>query len=87
MGVLYEKNGLLSRVIRLPSRIILEGYKYSSFGNYLGLFNQTWVKPKKVLRQFKQMEIEDSYKSYVEKEDNKEVEKNKKIVLDASLQG
>src|SRR3989344_6017769 len=28
----------------LPSGIILEGYKYSSYGNYLGLFNQTWIK-------------------------------------------
>ena len=50
----------------LPSRSNLEGYKYSSYGNYLGLFSQDWVKPQLVLKPFTQENKVISYKKFVE---------------------
>ena len=46
----------------LSAGMILEGYKYSSYGNYLRLFSQTWVKPNKILSLIKGK----SYKKFVE---------------------
>ena len=55
----------------LPTRTDLVGYKYSSYGNYLGRFSQNWVKPKKVLRLFRSNIESMSYKKFVEsKEDD-----------------
>ena len=51
----------------LPTRRVLEGYKYSSYGNYLQLFKQQWVKPEKVLNLFSNSNKLLSYKSFVEK--------------------
>ncbi|MBU1084943.1 MAG: transposase [Candidatus Beckwithbacteria bacterium] len=53
----------------LPSRSNLEGYKYSSYGNYLGNFSQNWIKPKLVLRDFKRKNKILNYKDFVEKID------------------
>ena len=42
----------------LPSRPGLEGladYKYSSYGNYLGLFKQGWVKTDDILAYFQRL--------------------------------
>lgn len=43
------------------SRRDLEGYKYSSYGNYLGLFQQDWLKPLDFINK--------SYKDFVEEID------------------
>jgi len=53
----------------LPSRLDLEGYKYSSYLNYLGLIKQSWVKPKDVLSIFKEKNKLLSYKDFVERID------------------
>ena len=50
----------------LPSRSNLEGYKYSSYANYLGLFSQDWVKPNLVLKEFKKENKLLTYKNFVE---------------------
>ena len=50
----------------LPTRRVLVGYKYSSYGNYLGLFNQNWVKPRVILEAFSSSNKLLSYKSFVE---------------------
>lgn len=65
----------------LPTGMILEGYKYSSYGNYLGLFNQTWIKTKNVFEIFNRDYAGRSYKNYVEK-DEEESEVYKKTLLD-----
>ena len=66
----------------LPTGTFLEGYKYSSYGNYLGLFRQNWVKTKKVLGLFQGK----SYKKLVETEDDSDLKVVDKLLLD-HLQG
>ncbi len=53
----------------LPSRPGLEGlakYKYSSYGNYLGLFRQSWVKTDDILHYFSKTNLKFSYQNFVE---------------------
>ncbi|MFH2085520.1 MAG: transposase [bacterium] len=53
----------------LPVRSDLAGlleYKYSSYGNYMGLFKQSWVKTEDVLRYFSKTNPKNSYQSFVE---------------------
>lgn len=52
-----------------PTRSHLEGlrdYKYSSYGNYLGLFKQSWVHPDDILSYFSKSNPRNSYQSFVE---------------------
>ncbi|MEI8232263.1 MAG: transposase [bacterium] len=52
-----------------PTRSHLEGlreYKYSSYGNYLGLFKQSWVKSEDILSYFSKTNPRNSYQSFVE---------------------
>jgi putative transposase len=53
----------------LPSRPGLEGlsaYKYSSYGNYLGLFQQSWVKTEDILFYFSKTNPRNTYQAFVE---------------------
>lgn len=49
-----------------PGPAGLETYKYSSYGNYLGLFRQRWVRPEQVLSYFSNMRGTNTYQSFVE---------------------
>jgi len=49
-----------------PGPAGLEAYKYSSYGNYLGLFRQRWVRPERVLSYFSNMRRTNTYQSFVE---------------------
>lgn len=52
-----------------PTRTDLEGlreYKYASYGNYLGLFNQSWVKTDDILSYFSKSNPRNTYQSFVE---------------------
>ncbi|MBU1085023.1 transposase, partial [Patescibacteria group bacterium] len=53
----------------LPSGINLEGYKYSSYPNFLGRFKQSWVKPADILCYFKKS----SYRDFVEEVDERDL--------------
>ncbi len=53
----------------MPVRSDLAGlmdYKYSSFGNYLGLFKQDWVKTEDILSYFSKTNPRNSYQLFVE---------------------
>lgn len=53
----------------LPSRPGLEGiceYKYSSCGNYVGLFSQNWVKTQEILSYFRKLNRRSDYQAFVE---------------------
>jgi putative transposase len=52
-----------------PTRSHLEGlisYKYSSYGNYLGLFKQSWVKTDDILSYFSNTNSRSTYQAFVE---------------------
>ncbi len=62
----------------LPAKTRLAGYKYSSYGNYLKLFNQSWVKTEDILYYFKTS----SYKNFVEEVDERDLVLVRKIAID-----
>lgn len=52
-----------------PTRSHLEGlreYKYSSYGNYLGLYKQNWVKTDDILSYFSKTNPRSTYQAFVE---------------------
>lgn len=68
----------------IPTRTVLEGlvdYKYSSYGNYLGLFSQSWVKTDDILHYFAKTGP-NSYKSFVEESGDISIVYNQMIDLD-----
>lgn len=58
----------------LPARRLLAGYKYSSYPNYLGLFNQTWVEPLDFINR--------SYKTFVEETDERDLLTIKSVLIE-----
>lgn len=66
----------------LPTGINLEGYKYSSYLNFLRLINQSWIIPDDILVYFKR----NSYKNFVEESDEKDLVIIKNSLLE-DLQG
>ena len=71
-----------------PSRTDLDGlkrYKYSSYPNYLGLFNQNWVKPREILSYFSQTNFSNSYQEFVEETDETDILRIKDVHLDYDL--
>ncbi|MFH0943468.1 MAG: transposase [Candidatus Beckwithbacteria bacterium] len=58
----------------LPTRSLLVGYKYSSYGNYLNLFNQVWVKPLDFINK--------SYKTFVEETDERDLLTIKSVLIE-----
>lgn len=66
----------------LPSGTVLEGYKYSSYQNYLGRFKQTWVDTTDILSYFSKNQQTDSYKRFVEEMDERDLIMIKDQLLD-----
>jgi len=62
----------------LPSRTDLEGYKYSSYGNYLKKYSQSWVKTSEVLSLFRNS----SYQEFVEETEDKDIPLIKEVAID-----
>lgn len=63
----------------------LEGYKYSSYQNYLGLFNQIWVNTEEILSYFSKTNSGESYKKFVEETDESDILRIKNLVLDVDI--
>jgi len=66
----------------LPTRLDLEGYKYSSYINYLGLINQTWLDTSEILSYFSKFSSEETYKKFVEEVDETDLIRIKDLMLD-----
>lgn len=60
----------------------LGSYKYSSYGNYLGLFNQSWVSTQDILSYFSQSFPSNSYQNFVEESDPDDITRIAPITLD-----
>jgi len=60
-----------------PGPAGLVGYEYSSYGNYLGLFRQGWVKTEEILSNFSKINRRNTYQSFVE--DSRDTEDIKKV--------
>lgn len=66
----------------LPAGIILEGYKYSSYGNYLWLFQQEWVKPDDILNLFSTSNLTNTYRAFVEETDERDLPTIKDVIIE-----
>ncbi len=66
----------------LPARRVLAGYKYSSYGNYLGLFNQSWLVTDEILSYFSQTKFANSYQSFVEEADERDLPLIKSMLIE-----
>lgn len=66
----------------LPTRTDLVDYKYSSYMNYLGLINQTWVDKSEILSYFSKLNPKESYKEFVEEIDERDLLMIKDAMLD-----
>lgn len=66
----------------LPSGTVLEGYKYSSYQNYLGRFKQTWVNTTDILSYFSKNQQTGSYQRFVEEMDERDLIMIKDQLLD-----
>lgn len=60
----------------------LEEYKYSSYGNYLKKFNQTWVKTEDVLCLFSKAGGQNSYQNFVEEKNSDDLKIVYKLMMD-----
>jgi len=63
---------------------VLEEYKYSSYQNYLGKINQTWIDTNEILSYFSKINpyLTNSYKSFIEEVDESDLLIIKDLVLD-----
>ncbi|MDP4030953.1 MAG: transposase [Patescibacteria group bacterium] len=66
----------------LPTRTLLVDYKYSSYGNYLGMFNQAWIYKDDILGLFSQTDPRNSYEAFVAKTDERDLPTIKSVVLE-----
>lgn len=66
----------------LPTKRLFVGYKYSSYSNYLGKFNQSWVEKENILSLFSKNNKHNSYESFVEEIDERDLPTIKNIVLE-----
>lgn len=64
------------------SRSDLEVYPYSSYRNYLGIINQSWVDTSEILSYFSKTKLANSYKNFVEELDERDLPMIKEIMLD-----
>lgn len=65
-----------------PRRSKLSNYKYSSYGNYLRLFQQNWISIEDILAYFSQTNPRLSYQNFVEESDPDDITRIAKITLD-----
>ena len=68
--------------LSLTSSSELEAYSYSSYRNYLGKINQSWVDTSEILSYFSKSNYANSYKQFVEELDERDLMLIKSVVLD-----
>ena len=66
----------------LPAGSNLAGYKYSSYPNYLGFFNQSWIAKDDIMSYFSKTNPKGSYQKFVEELDERDLPMIKNLLLD-----
>ena len=80
--LIYLSKYIHRNPIVLTSGRVLEVYKYSSYQNYLGLFDQDWVKRDEILGYFSKTKFSNSYKAFVEEIDERDLPMVKDLILE-----
>ncbi len=60
----------------------LEVYRYSSYPNYLGQINQSWLDTSEILSYFSKSGLANSYRSFVEELDERDLPIIKEVMID-----
>lgn len=80
--LIYLSKYIHRNPVELTSGRVLEAYKYSSYQNYLGLFNQPWVCRDDILELFSKTKFSNSYRSFVEEIDERDLPMIKALVIE-----
>ena len=80
--LIYLSKYIHRNPIGLTSGRVPEVYKYSSYQNYLGMFDQEWVKREEILEYFSQTKLANSYKTFVEEIDERDLWMVKGFVIE-----
>jgi len=76
--LIYISKYIHRNPLTVSARMFLEGYKYSSYSNYLGRFSQSWLETSEVLSYFKKQ----SYQDFVEEQEERDVVTIKDLTID-----
>jgi len=76
--LIYISKYIHRNPLTASARMFLEGYKYSSYSNYLGRFSQSWLETSEVLSYFKKQ----SYQDFVEEQEERDVVTIKDLTID-----
>jgi len=76
--LIYISKYIHRNPLTASTRMFLEGYKYSSYSNYLGRFSQSWLETSEVLSYFKKQ----SYQDFVEEQEERDVVTIKDLTID-----
>lgn len=68
--------------LKLTSGRVPEVYKYSSYGNYLGMWQQEWLHPEEILSLFSKSNLSNSYRSFVDEMDERDLLMVKSVVIE-----
>lgn len=68
--------------VNLTSGPGLEVYPYSSYRNYLGIIHQNWLDTSEILSYFSKSKVTNSYQSFVEELDERDLLTIKDVILD-----
>ena len=86
LGKASENSLIHNDIVAEATRLDLVGYKYSSYGNYLGKFSQAWVDKSEILSYFSKLNPEESYQQFVEEIDERDLLMIKSLTLDLELE-
>jgi len=77
-----HRNPLDLPVFRKNKLKKLESYKYSSYPNYLKLFNQSWINTKDILDLFSSTKTSNTYQNFVDISEGDDITLIKSVTLD-----
>lgn len=80
--LIYLSKYIHRNPVTLTSGRVPEVYRYSSYQNYLGIFDQQWVKREEILDYFSKSKLSNSYRAFVEEIDERELSIVKSLVLE-----
>ena len=80
--LIYLSKYIHRNPIALTSGRVLEVYRYSSYQNYLGMFDQEWLKRNEILDYFSKTKLSNSYRAFVEETDERDLPMVKMLTLE-----
>ena len=80
--LIYLSKYIHRNPLKLTTSRVPEVYPYSSYQNYLGMFDQEWVSRGEILDLFSKSKFSSSYKAFVEETDERDLFMVKNVVIE-----